>query len=270
MRLALVSLNQIWLDKKTNFSRCGNLAKAAADQGCDLIIFPEMTLTGYSLDAKAIAEPAEHSSSMKWFGELSKNVGIDVIFGACLWDSESEVPQNSLCLANRKGESVVIYSKMHPFSFAGEASVLKAGQSLGFAKSADFLLGCSICYDLRFPELFSIMAANCNAVVNIANWPVQRIAHWRALLVARAIENQLFVFGVNRIGTDGNGLQYEESSMAIAPDGTVLKPVHSDIEIAIYEFNSMETKEYREAFPTVRDKRYDLYQKLYQGIQIAE
>jgi len=106
--------------------------------------------------------------------------------------------------------------------------------------------------------------------VNIANWPVRRIAHWRALLVARAIENQLFVFGVNRIGTDGNGLQYEESSMAIAPDGTVLKPVFTDTEIAIYAIDLTEAERYREAFPTVRDKRYELYQKLYEGMQVAK
>lgn len=270
MRIALVSLDQLWLDKESNFARCSELVLAAVGQGCELVIFPEMTLTGYSLNMQAIAEPRDDSLTLRRFGQLAHDAGVGIIFGACLLDSESGNPQNTLCLASREGAVNVLYAKTHPFSFAGEDIVLQAGNALGLASVADLRLGCSICYDLRFPELFSVMASNCNAVVNIANWPVRRIAHWRALLVARAIENQLFVFGVNRIGTDGNGLQYEESSMAIAPDGTVLKPVFTDTEIAIYAIDLTEAERYREAFPTVRDKRYELYQKLYEGMQVAK
>ena len=88
--------------------------------------------------------------------------------------------------------------------------------------------------------------------------------------MARAIENQLFVFGINRIGTDGNGLQYEESSMCITPDGNVLKPVYSDLELSIYDIDPMETERYREEFPTVRDKRYEFYRELYDGLQTVK
>lgn len=270
MRIALVSLDQLWLDKESNFARCSELVRAAVGQGCALVIFPEMTLTGYSLDMQAIAEPSGDSLTLRKFRQLAHDAEVDIIFGACLLDSESGNPQNTLCLASREGEVNILYAKTHPFSFAGENVVLQAGNALGLASVADLRLGCSICYDLRFPELFSVMAQQCNAVVNIANWPVRRVAHWRALLVARAIENQLFIFGVNRIGTDGNGLQYEESSMAIAPDGTVLKPVFTDTEIAIYDIDQTEAERYREAFPTVRDKRYELYQKLYEGMQVAK
>ena len=270
MRIALVSLDQLWLDKESNFARCSELVRAAVGKGCSLVIFPEMTLTGYSLDMKAVAESTEHSLSLRQFGQLAHDAEVGIIFGACLLDSDSGNPQNTLCLASREGEVNILYAKTHLFSFAGEDVALQAGNILGLTSVGDLRLGCSICYDLRFPELFSVMAPNCNAVVNIANWPVRRIAHWRALLVARAIENQLFVFGVNRIGTDGNGLQYEESSMAVAPDGTALKPVFTDTEIAIYDIDQTETEQYREAFPTVRDKRYEFYRNLYEGMPVVK
>ncbi|MDD5298988.1 MAG: hypothetical protein PHD65_00680 [Gallionella sp.] len=265
MRLALVSLDQRWLDKEVNFARCTDLTETAAAQGCGLVIFPEMTLTGYSLDTLAIAEPADDALTLRWFGQLAHDAAVDIIFGTCLLDSVSGNPRNTMCRATSEGETSVLYAKTHPFSFAGESSVLQAGNMLGLTSVEDLRIGCSICYDLRFPELFSLMAPHCNAVVNIANWPTPRISHWRALLVARAIENQLFVFGVNRVGTDGNGLQYEESSMAIAPDGLVLEPIYSDAEIAVYDIDQAETERYREAFPTVRDKRYELYRELYEG-----
>lgn len=270
MRLALVSLDQCWLDKESNFSRCTDLTKTAAARGCGLVIFPEMTLTGYSLDVQAIAEPTDNASTLRRFGQLAHDAAVDIIFGACLLDSVSLKPRNTMCLATREGETNVLYAKTHPFSFVGENSVFQAGNTLGLASVGDLRIGCSICYDLRFPELFSVMAPRCNAMINIANWPTPRVPHWRALLVARAIESQLFVFGVNRIGTDGNGLQYEESSMVIAPDGSVLKPMYSDAEIAIYDIDHAAAERYREAFPTLHDKRYKLYRELYEGMQVVK
>lgn len=266
MRFALVSLDQHWLDKEANFTRCTDFAKMASKYNCELVIFPEMTLTGYSLDIHNVAEQADSSFTLKRFGQLAHDAGIDIIFGACLLDPVSGNPQNTMCLATREGVVKLLYAKTHVFSFAGENRVMQAGNKLGLTKVAGLQIGCSICYDLRFPELFSVMAPHCDVIVNIANWPRLRIAHWRALLVARAIENQLFILGVNRIGADGIGLQYEESSMAIAPDGTELKPVNSDVEIAVYDIDKVETDRYRENFPTVRDKRYQLYRELYAGM----
>jgi len=263
MRLALASLDQNWLDKEANFARCTELARMAAGQGCDLVVFPEMTLTGYSLDMLTLAEPTDGALTLQWFQELAHDAAVDIIFGACLLDSVTGKPQNTLCLARRQGGVAVLYSKIHPFSFAGEDKVLQSGSKLGLTSVANLRLGCSICYDLRFPELFSAMAPHCDAVVNIANWPARRVAHWRALLVARAIENQMFMFGVNRTGVDGNNLQYEKSSMAVAPDGVVLVPTITADEMDIYDIEPTETVRYRAEFPTVRDKRYSLYSKLF-------
>jgi omega-amidase len=266
MRLALVSLDQRWMDKEANFVRCTDFVRMAAGHSCKLVVFPEMTLTGYSLELTEVAEPSHDSPTMRRFGSLACDAEMDVIFGACLVDTASARPRNTLCLARRNGEVLAIYAKIHPFSFVGEEKVMEAGNTLGIAEIGELRLGCSVCYDLRFPELFSAMAPYSNAVVNIANWPARRVAHWKFLLVSRAIENQQFVFGVNRIGTDGNGLLYEKSTLAVSPDGAVLESVWSEPEMEIYEIDLTETKSYREEFPTILDKRFGLYRELYEGI----
>lgn len=261
MRIALISLDQVWKDKKSNFSRCDNFVRHAAERDCDLVVFPEMTLTGYSMEMTDIAEPVSASETLEWFAALATDVGIDIVFGACLIDSEKGRPSNSLCFAGSGKGSRAVYTKMHPFSFAGEDLVMDAGDSLAVIESGNLRLGCAICYDLRFPEPFSVMSPNCDALVVIANWPARRVAHWRALLIARAIENQCFVFGVNRIGTDGNGLQYEKSTLVVAPDGSLVVPEETGREMDVYLIDSEEVKRYREEFPTVRDKRFDLYRR---------
>lgn len=263
MRIALVSLDQVWLDKESNYSRCGEFAKKAAALGCELVIFPEMTLTGYSIDMETVAEPTEHSSSLLRFESLAREAKVNVIFGVSLIDSDSGHPRNTLCLARKESCIEILYQKIHPFSFSGEDKALQAGSELGLTNVAGLKLGCSVCYDLRFPEMFSVMAPKCDAVINIANWPARRLKHWRALLIARAIENQFYVLGVNRIGTDGNGLQYEKSSMVITPEGEELRPLHTEMEIDVYEIDSAVVNDYRKSFPTVRDKRYALYKQFY-------
>lgn len=266
MRLALVSLDQRWKNKEENFRRCADFVRKAKVLGSDVVAFPEMTLTAYSLDVVDVVEREHGSQTLQKFSHLADDAKVDVVFGACLAGDGLARPRNTLCVARRNGETLVCYSKMHPFTFAGEEKVFEAGNSLAVVQLGDLRLGCSICYDLRFPELFAAMASQCNAVINIANWPAGRVSHWRALLVARAIENQLFVIGVNRTGVDGNGLQYEMSSMAVAPDGTVLAPTHSEPEMAIYDVDPAMTHRHREAFPTVRDKRRELYRHLAEGI----
>ena len=262
MRIALISLDQRWQNRDANFERCEELIEKAAGKGCKLAIFPEMTLTGYSLDVSIVAEPIETSESLRWFGQLSGKHGLHLIFGACLVNQTTRQPQNVLCHSDPMGDATPIYAKVHPFSFAGEDRVFEAGDALGFVKLPEICFGSSICYDLRFPELYAAMALRCEGAICIANWPTKRAAHWRALLVARAIENQMFMLGVNRVGVDGNGLEYEKSSMVVTPSGEVMKPIFESLELDLYEINPDETLRYRNEFPTLRDKRHLVYEKL--------
>jgi predicted amidohydrolase len=221
-----------------------------------------MTLTGYSLAMGSIAEPVRTSETSKWFGGLAKEMATSIIFGAVHLTGETGVAQNTLSLARADGTADIVYCKIHPFTYVGEDKVLKAGESVGMIDVAGLRCSCAICYDLRFPEIFSVIASQCNAMINIANWPAKRVDHWKALLIARAIENQYFVIGVNRIGTDGNGLQYVKSSMVVSPEGTVMRPLFSESEVDVYELDLKQVTEYRISFPTIQDKRFSLYGRL--------
>jgi len=125
MRLALVSLDQRWQDKDANFSRCEDFVREARLQGCDLIVFPEMTLTGYSLDMAAISEPEEGSLTLARFGELAKDVGLAIVFGVCLLDPVTGRPRNQFCLARPDVTSRAIYAKVHPSATPGKTSYWK-------------------------------------------------------------------------------------------------------------------------------------------------
>jgi omega-amidase len=126
MRIALVSLDQIWQDKKANFDRCFSIMANAKLSGSELVIFPEMTLTGYSLNMSAVAESEDQSLTLNWFQEASSTIGWASIFGACICDPAKARPRNTLCMARPDSETLIIYSKIHPFSFAGEDKVLAA------------------------------------------------------------------------------------------------------------------------------------------------
>jgi predicted amidohydrolase len=262
MRFSLVSLDQVWQEKKANFDRCLLLMSQAKSYGCELVIFPEMTLTGYSLNMADIAEYEDKSLTINWFNDAASAIGLTIVFGACLCNSVTGKPRNSFCMARPNHSFSITYSKVHPFSFAGEDKVLEAGNHLGMDRIGKLKIGATICYDLRFPELFSAMASDCDAIITIANWPERRVNHWRNLLIARAIENQCYMFGVNRIGVDGNGFQYQKSSLVVTPDGEVLKPTIPGYELDIYDIDPADVMNYRASFPTLRDKRYRLYSDL--------
>lgn len=260
MKIALVSLHQEWENKENNIRRCRGLAEGAAAFGAEIVIFPEMTLTGYTFNLDVAAEDSDNSPTLQHFSTLAKDNRIAIVIGAVLNDGVTV--KNTLVAFDRQGKEEVRYAKMHPFSFAGEDRIFGAGDLLAKMKVGDFVFGFSICYDLRFPELYSALSKDCNVLVNIANWPSRRIHHWTTLLQARAIENQSFVIGVNRVGNDGNGLSYDESSMLFDANGSRVARIHHEGELAIVEIDYKYLEEFRRDFPTRKDRRPDLYKGL--------
>lgn len=191
MKIELISLDQEWENKGINIRRCRKLAEDAAACGAELAIFPEMTLTGFTFNLDIAAEDSANSPTIQHFSTLAKDNRIAIVIGAVLNDDVNV--KNTLVAFDRHGKVNVKYAKIHPFSFAGEDRFFVAGDRLAKMKVGDFIFGFSICYDLRFPELYSALATDCTVLVNIANWPSRRIHHWTTLLQARAIENQSFV-----------------------------------------------------------------------------
>lgn len=152
--------------------------------------------------------------------------------------------------------------KIHLFSYSGEDKLISGGNEVN-SLSWNGGWGLSICFDLRFPELYQELSKENLILVNIANWPKARVAHWRTLLNARAIENQSFMIGVNRTSIDGNGLEYEESSCVFSPNGEKLKSVAVSDTIKIFDLNLEEAILYRKSFPIKKDRREGLYKEFY-------
>ena len=262
MKIATVSLNQIWEDKKANMDLCEKFIRESSNKSVDVVIFPEMTLTGFSPSNALLIENIYNSHTLEWFGKLSKLYNINIVFGACLKEKGKSLPFNMLCIADKYGVVIPLYAKTHLFSYACEDQHLIPGNKVVTYKIESITFGFAICYDLRFPELFSTMASNCDAIIIIANWLSSRVDHWNALLRARAIENECIVFGVNRIGVDGNKIEYDESSVMVLPDGSTEAAYFTSPDFSIYEINRYQVEEYRNNFPTIKDKRYCLYEDI--------
>lgn len=260
MKIALISLDQEWENKEANLRRCQKLIESAAALGAELVIFPEMTLTGFTLDLDASTEDADNSPTIERFAELAKEYGLALVAGVVI--KSKDETKNTLVAFDNLGLEQVRYAKIHPFSFAGEDHLFQSGDRLARMRLGQFTLGFSICYDLRFPELYTALARDCDVLVNIANWPQRRVHHWRTLLQARAIENQTYVVGVNRVGSDGNGLAYEASSMVVDANGETVAPVFSERELDIVEIHEADLANFRNGFSTRPDRKPDLYRTL--------
>jgi predicted amidohydrolase len=249
-----------WEQKKINFQLCSKYVNEAKKRNCELVIFPEMTLTGFSMNSHKIAECIENSESIRLFSQLAVKYQVFIHFGLALVD-DSKFFNCSLSV-NPSGEVIAIYRKIHPFRFAREHQHYSAGNSLTEFHVKDVRFGATICYDLRFPELYSILAQRCVAIINIASWPAHRRSHWETLLKARAIENQVILIGVNRTGLDKEGNFYESSSLIVLPSGEILEPDFVKDQFSIFEIDFSQVANYRSHFPVFLDRRTDLY-KIY-------
>jgi predicted amidohydrolase len=260
MRIALVSLDQAWEDKPANLERCAQHAAAAAVAGADLVVFPELTLTGFTMNAAAVAEAEDESPTVAAFRDLARAHDLHIAFGVALHGERH--PRNTVVVLGRNGVELGRYAKLHPFSHADEDEHYEPGDSTTVVRIARMNTGLTICYDLRFPELYSSLAPSCDAILVIANWPAPRIEHWHTLLRARALDCQCFIIAVNRTGTDGTGMNYPRSSCIVHPRGTVLQPDQAAGELDIYAIDAGAAAQYRRTFPTLRDRRPDLYRSL--------
>jgi predicted amidohydrolase len=220
-----------------------------------------MTLTGFSMNTELIAEEFENSETIAFFKSFAISSSIRIVFGVVI--RENEKSSNRLILVSEQGDILVNYSKIHPFSYSKEDEYYIKGDKLGYCVHQGNHVGCTICYDLRFPELFQGLSTINDLIITIANWPQKRVEHWKALLKARAIENQSIMVGVNRTGTDGNGIHYENSSCVFDQNGTLLQPILTDNLLEIYDLDINAVKLTRAIFPVKNDRRNELYKTFF-------
>ena len=262
MKVALVSLNQSWENKAENKQKVEETLALITEYctNTDLVVYPEMTLTGFTMESERIKEEEGSSDTIAFFEEQAKKYDVNIAFGVVL--AKGDKASNCLAVVSGQGALLTTYTKIHPFSYADEDAHYQAGNSLKKVNVGGATIGLTICYDLRFPELYQSYSKDCSVILNIANWPERRVSHWRALIKARAIENQVFMIAVNRIGTDGNGLQYVASSGIVSPYGEELKGVSLSEEVAVYEIDLGEVAQYRKEFPIKNDRKITLYKDI--------
>jgi omega-amidase len=217
LKVTLIQGELVWEDIDSNLSEFDNRITAVKED-THLIILPEMFSTGFSMNAAALAEDMD-GSAVRWIQKKSRDIHADIV-GSIIVNDNGKF-YNRLVWAKPQG-ALLTYDKRHLFRMAGEEKIYSAGSKNITVELNGWKIRPFICYDLRFPAWTRNMKNQYDAAVFIANWPEKRAEHWKTLLQARAIENQCFVVGVNRVGTDGNGLVYSGDSSIIDPWGAVI------------------------------------------------
>ena len=250
MKIALAQYNPVWENKDENKEKI--LKMLSGVEQVDLIIFPEMSLTGFSMEPKKIGEGIG-GASFRFFSELAMNNKANIMAG--IVEKRKDRFYNTLIHIKPDGSLTKLYRKIHPFSYSGEEKYYHAGVRPAMCTIRNWKIGLSICYDLRFPELFRKYGKKCaHLIVNIANWPDTRIEHWRTLLKARAIENQCYIAAVNRVGDDSK-LHYIGFSSIFDPMGKEIVSVENDEKLIITEVKKDYVNEVREKFPFLEDMK---------------
>lgn len=267
MKIALTSMDIEWENKSVNRKKCVELIKRASDSGARLILFPEMTLTGFTMNIRECGEePAEGvpTETVSFFAEQSRRYGIAVGFG-CIYSEGSRGTNHFVVVDN--GRMIGDYTKIHPFSYGGESDCYDSGRQLVSVTLENVKIGLFVCYDLRFPEIFQKSSEDNTVLAVIANWPKSRVSHWNCLLQARAVETQSIVLGVNRKGM-GNGLEYESSSQAFDCEGHLLDSEGITTgfgdECILIEAVPETVIQKRKEFPVKEDRKKQLYRIFYE------
>ena len=248
MKIALVQYNPFWEDKQANIKKLNEMLKNISE--VELILFPEMSLTGFTMKSELMAEGI-HGESYRYFSSLAKEKSAHIFAG--IIERRNTRNYNTLIHIKPDGNLLKLYRKVHPFSYSSENEHYDAGVKPALTKIRKWKIGLAICYDLRFPELFRKYGKKkSHLIVNIANWPDTRIEHWRTLLKARAIENQCYVAGVNRVGDDPK-LHYIGYSSVFDPMGKEIISVENEERVIEVDLDKNYVNEVREKFPFLND-----------------
>jgi predicted amidohydrolase len=248
MKIGLVQYNPNWEDKDSNKEKILKLFEDTKD--LELVVFPEMTLTGFTMKSIQYAEGLQ-GKSFRFFSQLAQLKNSHIFAG--IIERKKDRNYNTLVHIKPDGKLVKLYRKVHPFSYSNEDEHYTAGRKPAITKIRKWQIGLSICYDLRFPELYRKYGKKrTHLIVNIANWPDTRIENWRVLLKARAIENQCYIIGVNRVGSDPK-FNYIGFSSLFDPIGKEIVAVENEEKLITVEIDKNYVNEVRQKFPFLKD-----------------
>ncbi len=255
VKIAAVQHDIHWMDKEQNYEHLSVFVKAAADEGAQLVVLSEMFATGFALGDRSVAQMVEppEGPTTEFLRDQAEINKVWVAGSIAIQTELSTKPFNAFVFVSPTGE-VHRYNKMYPFSFSGEDNWFQAGDRSVVLNIHGLRVTPFVCYDLRFANEFWNMALDTDVFIVSANWPQERRQHWMSLLSARAIENQCYVVGVNRVGTGGS-LNYVGDSLIIDPNGVVLVDgIDSGESVLLADLDAQVVTSIRESFPVLRDR----------------
>ena len=265
MRIAAVQHDIVWEDRDANFARLAPQVARAVGAGAELVLLTETFSTGFSM-TPGIGEP-EGGPSAQFLAAQAAEHGVwvagtcpEIAPGSGRGDSGgaggggTELPYNSFVLVGPDGETHR-YRKLHPFTHAGEHERFRAGEKPVTVTVGGLRVTPFICYDLRFADIFWQAAPETDVYLVPANWPSPRRSHWQTLLQARAIENQAYVVGCNRVGTAGDGTEHTGDSRIVSPMGELLATAAGVETIVLADVDAAEVTATRDRLRFLPDRR---------------
>ncbi|MGN6267957.1 MAG: nitrilase family protein [Ginsengibacter sp.] len=258
LTITLIQSNIFWEDKKANLKMFEQKIEAIEEK-TEIVILPEMFNTGFSMKPEILAETMD-GETVRWMKRVSSEKKVILTGSVMIEDSAPNQQQkkyfNRLIWMLPNGE-MGIYDKRHLFAFAAENEHYSAGNKKLIASVKGWKINLQICYDLRFP-VWTRQEPHADenqydVLINVANWPEKRNIAWQTLLRARAIENQCYAVGVNRVGEDGNRIAYDGNSAIIDPFGTTIYEKKSQEDIFTYTLEKDTISQCRNHFPFLKD-----------------
>lgn len=248
LRIAVVQSNIIWQNVESNLTHLSNLLSPLSGS-TDIIVLPEMFTTGFTMNPSFV-KPDEQEITLLWM----KNMAADFSSAVCgsIVFYEKEKYYNRFVWVDQEGK-FSFYDKQHLFSFAGEHLHYTRGNEKIVIQYKGWRILPQICYDLRFSESSMNVLGHYDILLYVANFPSARQYAWIHLLISRAIENQSYTIGVNRVGTDGNNHEYQGGSVILSFDGSPLSKAGEEEQIVTYSLRFDDQMAFRAQFPFLRD-----------------
>lgn len=260
MKLSIAQINIQSGDLFANTNSILTYIQNAAENGCDLVIFPEMSDTGYDMEVIVQKASDWKSGLVPKMCEAALKYNVNIVAGVS--ERKEGSVYNSVVVINRKGQITDRYRKTHLVTAEPmlEHHYLKPGDRLGLAEIDGHKIGIMTCYEVRFPEIArSLSLLGIELLIIPAAWPLVRLPHWQNLVVSRAIENQVFIAAANRLGND-TGIQFAGTSMFVGPYGNCLaagSQIHEKLITVEVDFEEIQVV--RQQIKVHQDRRKELY-----------
>ncbi len=250
LKISLFQGYLFWENIDKNLQNIGLRLSGGIREKTDLIILPEMFSTGFTMNAGPLAEPM-NGKTMHWMHKIAKQ--FDCAVTGSIIITEGGKYYNRLIWMNADG-TYSYYDKRHLFTLAKEQNVYTAGTKKLIVELKGWKIFPVVCYDLRFPVWLRNVHGSYDLLIVVANWPERRALHWRTLLPARAVENQSYVVGLNRVGHDGNEIYHSGDSTCISPNGHVIYYKRDEEDVYTLSIIGDEVEKTRRTLPFLKDE----------------